>query len=272
MFVTVVFYGDGEFAARADALERLASCARDAFSWQPFRFVEGVSMTSRRTGNRAFSVERLQKLALGIRSGKLDGIWLAERSDAAELTEPTQTRPAFLSIKVQERSLTGRFDDPPNVLPCTVSLVAEVVPTWPTAAQRQALCDMASVAGAQYGCVFVGEDPMRAESECVLGTVYMMGDPDPPWASEIYRMARYRYQIGDRMRGAYWGNFLPDGMVAAVGGEAAVSAIGATVFARVHPTLTYVQLTPTVEEALTEEGLARMERFRALFAPVMVGM
>jgi hypothetical protein len=271
MFVAIVFYGDGRFSTKADALMRLAALAGDAFHWQPFRFARGLSRTSRGTGNRSLSPKHVADLALKMTSGELDGIWFAERSDARQLTEVAHICPAFLSIKIEERSFTGAFGDPPNTLACTVSMVAEVSPEWPSLEERRAVLDIACVTAARYGCVFVGTDLMRARSESVLVPGKMMGDPDPPWATEIHRMARYRHQIGDRVRGAYWGNFLSDQLVEKVGGAAAVRATGASVFERVRDDLTYAQVTLNAGEALTDEGIARMARLRALLEPVVVG-
>lgn len=68
-----------------------------------------------------------------------------------------------------------------------------------------------------------------------------------------------------------WGTYLNDGHLAAIGGIERVRAEVAPARVERVGELTYLQLTESIETALTAEAGARRERLEALMAPILVG-
>lgn len=91
---------------------------------------------------------------------------------------------------------------------------------------------------------------------------------EPEWRFEIHHRSQNRWQFGPRVRGAYRGNILSADIVSQLGGVDAFRNVGSV--EAVGNGTTYLQLTPTVGEALGESGQERMAALQALLAPVLV--
>ena len=220
-------------------------------------------------GARASPAEPRRRFAPGFADGRFDALSLAERSAREAASSPPPINEAYVKMEYRARNVGLQRNDPENLLPLATTMFAEVESGWPTATQRDALWDLARVTEAHYGCLFIGLDMWRARSEAVLTVTTGMSNPDPVWMWEIIRQQGYRHQFGQRVRGAFWGNFLSHTLVEAVGGVSAILAAGASCVARISDDLTWGQLTETVDEALHEDGATRLDRLRALFEPLM---
>ncbi len=270
LFASLALYSASRFTTDADALLAVADHAQRAFAWRPLRYADARSLDSGRgTGDRALTAETMRRFAAGFADGRFDALSLAERSAREAASSPPPVNEAYVNLAYRARNFGMQGDDPQNLLPLATTMFAEVESRWPTATQRDALWDLARVTEARYGCLFIGVDMWRARSEATLTVTTDMSNPDPVWMWEIVRQQRYRHQFGQRVRGAFWGNFLPHPLVEAVGGVSAIVAAGASCVARISDDLTWVQLTETVDEALHEDGATRLDRLRALFEPLM---
>lgn len=270
VFASLALYSASRFTVDADALLAVADHAQRAFGWRPLRYADARSLDSGRgTGDRALTTETMRRFATGFADGRFDALSLAERSAREAASSPPPVNEAYVKVEYRDRNIGMQRDDPENLLPLATTMFAELESGWPTATQRDALWDLARVTESQYGCLFIGLDMWRARSEAVLTVTTDMSNPDPVWMWEIIRQQGYRHQFGQRVRGAFWGNFLPHPLVEAVGGANAILAAGASCVVRISDELTWVQLTETVDEALHEDGAARLDRLRALFEPLM---
>jgi hypothetical protein len=141
----------------------------------------------------------------------------------------TPWRRAHFSVRHATYALTGSPDDPPSVLPCELIMNAELGTLWPSLGEREAMRVLVRTAEVQYGYIHVGADRDRATSEQLLAVLYDPGAGKPAWMPEIFHMAQYRRAFGARVRGAYWGNFLPTHIVDQIGGLRSLVATGASI-------------------------------------------
>ena len=270
MFVALALYSEGRFRSNAEAWSKMVALAPSAFAWRPIRFSRAHSLVARLPGDRAVSEKLFASVAAGFAEERFDGVDFYETSAREDRATPFGENYALFTADYTIRSVSSTIFDPPNVLPCDVNLVADVGDCWPSVAERLAVCELAQTAQVRYGCIFVSADRDQASSEGSLVSHYGWPGEVPAWTTEIERMARWRHLLGERVRGAYWGNFLSSAIVDAVGGRDALSSTGASIVEQLSPEITYVQLTPTVGEALGEAGLACMDKLRALVASVAV--
>lgn len=270
MHVTLALFGLGEFTHSAQEWFDLTMLAQDAFDWRPLRFVHGTSRVSRGPREKPVSMKAFDSISTGFATGRLDAAWIIERSAKESAQSPDPPNVAFLTVEHHGRSTTAAIDDAPNVLPCSVSMKAEVSSAWPASKHLVVLRQLARLTRAQYGCVYVGADHEQAISERSLVVTRDWKRPDPEWGPEIHRLARWRHLFGEKVRAAYWGNFLSQPLVNAIGGTDALRATGASTVEHIPGGLTYVQLTPTVGEALGEAGVERLSKLKTLLAPISV--
>lgn len=269
MFVTLGMYCTGAFTAPGFQWSQLTPIARSPDR----RVVRHASMIyERHQGPERSVIEQLEALIdLGVADVRDDLVIVPARTSRRNIvTVRTPWRRAHFSVRHATHALTGSPDDPPSVLPCEMLMGADLGTLWPSQSEQEALRELVRTTAVQYGYIHVGTDADRAHSEQLLMVMHESHRGEPAWASDIRHLARWRHVFGARVRGAYWGNVLPTHLVDAIGGLEALVATGASMVERLTPDLTYVQLTPTVGEALTEAGLERMEKLRAVLAPVTV--
>lgn len=264
--MTVSLYANATFGERAQDWTRIADLGKTAFAWNDVRYVRALGLgKARGTSESVLSEARLEAIARGVAEKRFGTVWLAERSAAENLVAPEPRNVAFLSADFHAVSPD---DNAPAALSRHLSMVAEVGPLWPSNAQFDALGEMVGLMDAQYGCIWAGVDRDRARSESMLTVVRHWQSEEPEWRFDIHHRSHRRWQFGPRVRGAYWGNLLSADVVRQLGGVEALQGVGAV--KSFGNGTTYVQLTPTVGEALGEAGQERMARLQKLLGPVLV--
>ncbi|MGV3708326.1 MAG: hypothetical protein ACO1Q7_05750 [Gemmatimonas sp.] len=268
-FVTVVLYASMPIPAHADNWRHIAQSAQQAFRWDPVRYVRAFGkIGARGISDQPLTEKVMQKVAINFASGGLAQVLLKQRSASEEASEPDPRNQSFLTIG--HVPPTPMEPDVPIKLPFELSLTAQLDGRWPTPEERSHLMRLASAFGTVYGCVYVGRERDRATSERLLVVPYDWRAGQPAWAGEIHRMDRQRAAIGTLARDSYWGNFLADSLVSGCGGPAAFESVDAAVLESLGEGVSYLQLTPTISEALGEMGLERRDKLKTLLAPVTI--
>lgn len=108
----------------------------------------------------------------------------------------------------------------------------------------------------------------------VLDTVkgeYNLGLPDA-FESQMHAVTRWEHRLGRTYaRHPRWGTYLNAAHVAAIGGEERIRAEVEPAQIKAVGELTYIQLTESVDTALTPLAGERRRRLEALMAPIILG-
>lgn len=133
------------------------------------------------------------------------------------------------------------------------------------------VCELAAVLEAKHGVIWVDPDERYVIArQFVSGSAQPRQAPDHP-SNESHRINRARRDLGERyVRFPGWATFLRSAHVEAIGGrEKLLSTVKPAVVHDVGDLL-YIQLSASVDDALTDETQARRRALIELLAPIIV--
>ncbi len=267
---SIVLYSSTRFGTQAEHWHQLADCVARLCSCPPFAHAWAYGKVGLRdVPSRQLSTAHGETLAKAVVGDRVSQVNLADVTRReAERTESM----AYLSVAYNRRTAFRPSEpEPQQRLPCEVMILTAIEPQWPETAQLTALKELLQIADAEYACLFVGDDTVRASSEWLFSPMIPMETrARPTWADEMQRIAFARCEFGTKVRGVYWGNVFPPDVVDQIGGIEALRATGAAIVEPLDSGRVYVQLTTHATDAISEAGKDRLHRLETVLAPVRV--
>ena len=141
------------------------------------------------------------------------------------------------------------------------------------------LHDLVAAVGAEHAVLGAWPTRDMAVADTWLGRMILdtptgdinLGLP-PDFDAQRELTSSHRDRLGhDYARHPRWGTYLHAGHVAAIGGVARIAAEVAPAVIQPVGALTYVQLTASIDTALTPDAGAKRRALEALMAPILVG-
>jgi hypothetical protein len=131
--------------------------------------------------------------------------------------------------------------------------------------------DFVRCVNAAYGVIVVSRNEWALTDELWLHTKSLNGKYVHPDPAEVKRVSHYRSELGAKyVRPARWGSYLAPAHVAAIGGRERIAEVVQPAILHDVGSLLYVQLSATVDDALTTETEAKRRAFADLLRPIEV--
>lgn len=265
-----------DIEAKAEALSLLLTAISSVAGRERLRFFHGMLRRSDKfTREKQLNAKNLEQLDTDLRGGVFSTLIFYERpARDRDMNVPGLT----FTVDMVAKSYVGHARFPYQV---EVNIPASEI------ASEEALTDgfakIMSILESPYGFVHVGEgwDDVAMEISAVPIHSFVPSAPfklipdDPDERERHERLQRYqlaRNILGEKIRGAYWGNFLGNKLVAALGGRPSIEAHApAAKKVSLADDGIYLQATSDLSSSMSEDGKQAISKLGAYLRPISIG-